>query len=236
MSHGHYTSLRIRLPERERNRWIDGREARRRVSGIVGACGIDLPCEFFHRDANGSTLNGAPHVVFDRAKGAFQFVGIGPVGSEAIRSFGHGITSVLRLQYGEPLMENWASGPMSCEEVPYAKTYAVRSLFIQRPGKCRALLEASKAGRLSQEAVRARVIEVLRAGVVTLCHRLEIDAPEMLIEAVEYESVRPLEYTGGLALAAQNVTFRCNLDLKGQWYAGHLRSAGMGRIVAIGRS
>lgn len=232
MNVGRYSSLQIVLPRTQRENYVSGGDARKITAKAIEDSGVDVPREFFHRDSEtGNTLPGAPHIAFRPRKGGIDCVGLGEAGADLVDQFGNVLTRALTAHYGEPLEERWRKGPMSWRYMPYGMSYRVRTLVIQRKGRQRGLLERARAGDLTDVEITERISRCLVDGINSLSERLEIDAPELLLEDIAWREFRPIPYVAGYARAVMNLTFKANVDLIGPWLAGSFRSHGYGVIL-----
>ncbi len=218
--------------------------------------GFNIDPLVFSRMPDGGTLKGTygdiennegwgvpPHVFFGGGRGLIRVTGIGLKGAKLIESEAATISTAISMKLNTPYSFKINEGICAIKRSrPFL--YKINQLILsKKPSKINAC--KSENGRITLESVTPLIRRAITGGLISQCRFIdnqslpmsmesEIGTDDMLglriLEAqkVTFKKVKkdPQVY----ALMVSNLIFSIDLDLKGPWLAGILRSHGYGLI------
>jgi len=195
--------------------------------------GLKIPSAIFNYDRPGHTINHRSAVRFGGGK-MFRLFACGNDAVKMLSEEGHKIVRLLSMAYGSAdLCEQRKSGIYQIEIAPKLRSYRIPMMVIQRdPSDYRDFTSADAKGKLAY--IEALIRTDIGRSLETAGSTLEIDDPSIVFGETEVSGdIHPIEVKPGVwFLAAREVSFRINLDIKGPVHLGYLISRGYGQVFA----
>lgn len=231
-------------------------EARAMVARATDAFQVDPA--IFHRQTDGKPRQGMvgdaaegegwgvpPLVIFGGGQGLIRMVGLSQEGVELVEKTAPIVGTALSMMLESPYTFKRRSGECALKESSGALVYSVKTLALS---KKRNAVERAKSpsGEYTLESVDALIRRAVIGGIISEARFLDerdggsresvIGTDDMLGLTVHEGTPTfvPVKREQPVhALAVSNLVFTMNLDVKGMWYGGILRSHGMGLMRRV---
>jgi hypothetical protein len=247
-----YTELLI-FPEALRGKPLFPDVARELVAEATDAFAVD-PL-LFNRQPDGKTVQGCygtvrdgegwgvpPAVCFGASRGCIRLIGLGPTGASAVTEAAPTLGAAIAMHLGNsPYTFKTLSGNCSVAR-SHPTVYRVRQLAVSK--KLQTINRHKEEDVLTLQSVDPLIRRALIGGLLSQARYLDDACPgegrEAAIGTDEMIGLRVLDgrpVIGRIkkdvkahALIVRDLVVSLDLDLKGPWFAGHLRSRGYGLI------
>lgn len=223
-----WMDLQIKLPIQK----VDPSAVRRRLAAASDGAPdqLKLSPAIFHYSPDGRPLSKMSGIRFGGGREFHVFA----AGNEAVGLLGaegHKIVSLLEKSYCGDAIEKRTTGVYDVRPAGKLLDYRIPMMVLQQsPAQYRAIMEADEKGKVTYAENKIRCD--LDRQFAALGLAVEMDDPDVLMGDVKIDGdIHPIEVKDGVwFLAAREVSFRTNLDMKGVFHAGHLISRGYGLI------
>ena len=227
---------------------------------VAAACdGFPIDPAIFARGDDGKTLQGVvgdmatgqgwgvpPRVTFGAGRGVVRVIGLGSSGCDLVSAQASLIATALGQHLRTEYVVKFVRGQCEIEQ-SRPHLYRIRELVISK--KPRAFRRYEQDGAYTLESVRPLVMRAIVGGLVSQAQLLDDECP---LEASREAQIGTDEMLGlkcldglirirrirsgadGFAVVIQRLVISLDLDLKGLWYTGLLRSHGSGLLVPAG--
>jgi hypothetical protein len=225
---------------------------------VASACdGFSIDPAIFARGDDGKTLQGVvgdvatgrgwgvpPRVTFGAGRGVVRVIGLGASGSALVAAQAPLIATALGDHLRSECGVKFVRGECHVEQ-SWPHLYRIQELVISK--KPRSFRRYEKDGAYTLESVRPLVMRAIVGGLVSQAQFLDDECPlessrEAQIGTDEMLGLKCLEGlirirrirsgADGFAIVIQRLLISLDLELKGLWYTGLLRSHGSGLLMS----
>lgn len=192
--------------------------------------GARVSSEIFNYNDQGYPLDRRSQIRFGGGK-RFQVTACGDDAVNLLAEEGHKIVRLLSLSYCADLCEQRETGRYEVSFASKLLTYRVPMMVIQQnPKEYGVLMGVDHAGK--EAFVEAKIRKGLDLALKVAGSGIDLGHPEVVLGDVAISGdIHPIEAKPQVFfLAAREVCFRSNLNIKGPIHVGHLISRGYGQV------
>lgn len=191
---------------------------------------IRIPADIFNYNDSGHPLSRRSQIRFGGGK-QFQIFACGDEAVDTLAAEGHKIIKLLSLSYHADLCEQRETGRYDISLAKRLLTYRIPMMIIQQaPKEHKALVGMDEIEK--ETFIEEKIRKGINLAMAAIGSELDLSHPEVLLgDVVVGGDIHPIEAKPQVFfLAARDVSFRTNLDIKGPVHVGHLISRGYGQV------